>query len=181
MIRVRGRSIRRVAGLPVVAWWTIGVAGAAWAAWLVLLGVSGSVRTTTMSVVYGTANTNATPAGGGTCTASRVSDTNVALTWTEAVEGSTCKLTVSAVNMGTTPVRLQGFELASAGFAGGAVTASVGTFCGLSLAGGQAVSAIDAWLTVTAASSPGTTLTFDPTLDGFLWVPATRFDSAACS
>ncbi len=179
MIRDR-RWMRRLAGVPVVAWWTVGVAGAALAAWLVLLGFSGSVTTRTMTVAYGPTVSASAGGAGGNCTASRVGDLELALTWTDAVEASTCLVTASGTNTGTATVRLQRFKLGSAGFANGEVTATLGTACGLTLAPGETKPAL-VILEVTPASNPGTSITFDRLLDGYLWVPSWGYDPAGCS
>lgn len=169
------RLKRKWLGIPVIGWIVLALGGVAAAVvgLLVILGTSGSITAAEdkINMTYKTGmgivvEEVGLPEFG--CTANYVNNENLNITITEASPGDECHIVVNVQNSGPATARLNGFELASPGFAG-FITASVDD-CGRSVTSALPNSGNDLgfWIEIGAVTS-AQTFTFNPTVDGLDW------------
>lgn len=151
---------RRILGLPIPLAVFMALAGAAVAAYLVLLTLGGTVTTGQFALAVDGAPVS-TPAGGGTCTIAGNTATNIGnITWTNPIAGSTCTVMVgvlaNASNAGS--ATLEQFELVTdnPGISASLVAGATND-CGAVWTPGQ-LKIVDVVLSVTQDASPGSTI-----------------------
>ena len=181
------RFRRRILGLPVIGWIILGVSGAALAivGLMVILGTSGSITASEdkINMTYKTAmpivvEEVGLPDFG--CAASYVDDENLNITISDASPGDQCHIVVAVQNTGPATARLNGFELASPGFAG-FITASVDD-CGRTVTSALPNSGNDVgfWIEIGAVTS-AQVFSFNPVADGLDWRANPYYVAGECT
>jgi hypothetical protein len=173
------KARRRLAGIPILGWFTFAGAGVALAAWLILTGISGTVTTANIDVDYA-ANSGPVTVAAGNCTASYVGADEIALGWVTPIGGDSCTLSLEfAGNGNTVPVRPQDVTLPTG------IIGNMGTACSTTdsviPAGFTGTVFVPLTIEIDAATTnPGDVFTFSALTDGIEWVAETSFVPGNC-
>jgi len=181
--RRMSKTKKRLTG-GLVALLLFAAAGVAWAGYLLVTEVTGSV-TSGAFAIYGTTLGTDAVATTGTCTVTMtdngVSDTTPTfdVQWSGGpIAGDTCTVTLAheAPAGNADDAVLEGATIGGS-ITGGEITATLGTACGTTVTPGGSAS-IDLVLTITGTADPGTA--YDLAGTSLTWAPSAIADASGC-